>query len=106
MGADCCSNANFKSDNLIDLAPPSISTSDQIEAWELTLPFQRATMKAYMTCLNQAYEDSGADQTVTFDALAVNFNSNAWKAIRNMDSKLCKFLKKHAKSDEDFGLGP
>ncbi len=70
MGAICCSNAKtINSTTLVDLPPPKIPLKDKLAAWELSQPFARCSMKAYMLHLEQAHTASGGQGSVELGQL-------------------------------------
>ena len=106
MGAICC-DSRFNAENagmLRDLEPPSISTNDQLERWELSQPFARATIMAYMHCLNLAHQASGDNGYVMLEHLSAQFNTPAWNALRKSESKFSKFLMTSLKHESGKGV--
>ena len=49
MGGICCDSRFDASDEVLrDLAAPVISTNDEFERWELSQPFVRCAISAYL----------------------------------------------------------
>ena len=93
MGANCCGESKaISATSLIDLPPPKISRNDYLAAWELSTPFARCAMKAYMIHLNQAHEASGGNGVVELGQLVSQFSTPAWAPLKNSQSNLVKFL--------------
>jgi len=88
MGAICC-GASEESTVLVDLPPRRCITGDAVEAWELTLPFSQCSFAAFAHNLKLAHKKSGECEDVTIQALGSEFNTKAWKDLRNPNSKLC-----------------
>ena len=101
MGANCCGESKaVRATSLIDLPPPKIPTKDKLAAWELSQPFARCAMKAYMIHLNLAHEASGGKGVVELSQLVSQFSTPAWAPLKNSQSELVKFLTKScAKGD-------
>ena len=93
MGANCCvQNKAVSATSLVDLPMPKIPKNDKLAAWELSTPFARCAMKAYMIHLNQAHEGSGGKGVVQLGQLVSQFGTPAWAPLKNSQSDLVKFL--------------
>ena len=83
---------NASDEVLRDLPAPMISTSDEFERWELSQPFVRCTISAYLHQMNAAHESCGAEGRISREALQQHFNTQAWAELRKETSKFSTFL--------------
>lgn len=89
-----------------DLAAISLSGKDPYEKFELSLPFCRTLIKTYCAKVYEADRICGEKGFVTLDELRNQFNSPAWAAINDDDSKLTKVLLSAALKDPEVGHQP
>ena len=81
---------------MTDLPAPKISKTDKLLAWEQKLPLMRCSMKAFMTHLELAHEQSGNEGYVRIEDLISNFTTPAWRDLKKADSDFRKLLETNA----------
>lgn len=73
-----------------DLAAPS--SKNKLEAFENSLPFCRTLIVSFCEHVRNAEKAAGGEGYVTIATLGEQFNSQAWEALHDHDSMLCKIL--------------
>lgn len=86
-----------------DLAAPSLFGKDELEAFELGLPFSRSLIKTFVDHVRKAEKAAGGNGFVTLDTLRQEFTSPAWNELKDENSILSKILLSSAFKNEKKG---
>lgn len=86
-----------------DLAPPSLFGKDELETFELGLPFSRSLIKTFVDHVRKAEAAAGGNGFVTLATLRAEFTSPAWHELNDENSILSKILLSSAFKNEKKG---
>ena len=92
----CCVTRDKMVDHELDLDPPAIE-GNHYQKFELSLPFACTWVDAFERRVRKVEKDNG----VTLDDLRTTFTTNAWKSIKEPDSKICKLLEHPVFANDD-----
>ena len=82
---------------------PILIGKDELEAFELGLPFARTHINKFVEKVDEAEKAAGGNGHVTIDTLKAQFSTPAWASLGNNDSVLCKMLLSDAFKNEEKG---
>ena len=89
----CCEPAPMQNNvSLTDLPAPLTIGKDEIEAFELSLPFARTAIQVMFAKIEEAEKASGLDGCLTLTALRQQLPTQAWSPLDDPNSSLCKIL--------------
>jgi hypothetical protein len=71
---------------------PTLLGKDELEAFELNLPFARTHINNFVEKVDEAEKAAGGNGSVTIDTLKAQFTTPAWGSLANQDSVLSKIL--------------